>query len=250
MPKQYSHHLFKNYHKTHVAYLDTEDKLEWFREYAKNNYLFLLKDRNKSSTKILEIGCNKGYLIYVLSEYGYQNLYGIDLSDEDIIHAKEMNTNSHIECIDAFSYLKNKSNTFDVIILKAVLEHVPKEDIFPLLNLIHSSLNSGGMVVIDVPNMDWLFASHERYMDYTHETGFTRESIAQVLRNVFVDVSVNKSNPVFSYRGFLSKIIYFLRPIVFYVIHIILIIIGEGASDVWWSNRSIIATGIKEEEMQ
>ena len=249
MPKQYSHRLFKNYNKTHVAYLDTENKIDWFREYAKNNYLFFLKGREKSSSRILEIGCNKGYLLYVLSEFGYQNLSGIDLSDDDIIVAKKMNPNSHIECIDAFSYLQDISNTFDVIILKAVLEHVPKEDIFPLLNLIHNSLKSGGIVIIDVPNMDWLFASHERYMDYTHETGFTRESIAQILRNVFVDVSVYKGNAVLSYRGILSKMKYYLRPIILSIIHIILIIIGEGASDVWWSNRSIIATGIKEEDV-
>jgi hypothetical protein len=54
-----------------------------------------------------------------------------------------------------------------------------------------SLTRAGGIVVIDVPNMDWLFAFHERYMDFTHEVGFTKESLLQVMREVFDDVSID-----------------------------------------------------------
>ena len=54
----------------------------------------------------------------------------------------------------------------------------------------HAALRAGGAVLIDVPNMDWLFAGHERYMDFTHELGFTQESLSQLLGGVFSEVVV------------------------------------------------------------
>ena len=54
-----------------------------------------------------------------------------------------------------------------------------KDRVLPLLEKISSSLKPDGMAIIDVPNMDWILGQHERYMDFTHEVGFTRESLAQ-----------------------------------------------------------------------
>jgi hypothetical protein len=79
-------------------------------------------------------------------------------------------------------------------------------------------------------------------MDFTHETGFTKETLAQVMRNVFADVRVVRSTPVIE-RGWKSKIGARLRPALISFINIFLKIIGEGASDVWWHSRGIIGTG-------
>ena len=43
----------------------------------------------------------------------------------------------------------------------------------------------GGIAIIDVPNMDWFWNGHERYMDFTHEVGFTPESLEQICNKVF-----------------------------------------------------------------
>jgi SAM-dependent methyltransferase len=82
------------------------------------------------------------------------------------------------------------SDKFGVVISKAVLEHQNKDEVIPFLEKISGVLAPGGKVIIDVPNMDWLFAGHERYMDFTHEVGFTKESLGQVMRQVFKDVKV------------------------------------------------------------
>ena len=91
--------------------------------------------------------------------------------------------------------------------------------------------------------MDWLLAQHERYGFPHHEVGFTRESLAQVLRNLFTDIRIVKGrmvnidpNPTLK-----ARIAYQLRPFVIYIITKVLTMIGEGASDVWWDCRSIIA---------
>lgn len=39
------------------------------------------------------------------------------------------------------------------------------------------------MVLLRTPNMGSLFGLRSRYIDFTHETGFTEESILQVMRD-------------------------------------------------------------------
>ncbi len=45
--------------------------------------------------------------------------------------------------------------------------------------------------MIDVPNMDWIWASHVRYMDFTHECGFTEESLIEVLKPQFQNIQIS-----------------------------------------------------------
>ena len=67
------------------------------------------------------------------------------------------------------------------------MEHIEKNRILEFLELVNNSLIEGGIALIEVPNMDWIWASHERYMDFTHEVGFTKESLRQIMRNFFDD---------------------------------------------------------------
>lgn len=244
MESDYRSRLFSTYNATHIAHLDATDetKLEWFSKYAASNYLPLLDAFDKNSAKVLEVACNKGYLLKALSSHGFKNLYGVDLSPDDVERAEALVPEATITYADANAYLGQHAASFDIIILKAMLEHVPKAETLPLLERIKAALKAGGIVIIDVPNMDWLFASHERYMDFTHETGFTKETLAQVMRNVFDSVQIIKSTPVVE-RGVKMKMGALLRPALISLVGVLLKIIGEGAGDVWWHNRSIIGTG-------
>lgn len=244
MESDYRSRLFSTYNATHIAHLDAGDetKLEWFSKYTASNYLPLLDNFDKNSATVLEVACNKGYLLKALSVHGFRNLHGVDLSPDDVARAEALVPEATITYADANTYLDQHAASFDIIILKAMLEHVPKEETLPLLERIKASLKAGGMVVIDVPNMDWLFASHERYMDFTHETGFTKETLAQVMRNVFDGVQIIKSTPVVE-RGLKTRLGALLRPALISLVGVLLKIIGEGAGDVWWHNRSIIGTG-------
>lgn len=244
MESDYRSRLFSTYNATHISHLDADDqaKLEWFSKYAAGNYLPLLNGFDKNSIEVLEVACNKGYLLKALSAHGFRNLSGVDLSPDDVAHAATLVPEATITYAHADAYLDEHARRFDIIILKAMLEHVRKDETLPLLEKIRAALKTGGMVIIDVPNMDWLFASHERYMDFTHEAGFTRESLAQVMRNVFDSVHVVHSTPVVE-RGLKTKLGALLRPALISLASVLLRIISEGASDVWWHSRSIIATG-------
>ena len=82
MESDYRSRLFSTYQATHVSHLDADDqaKLEWFSKYAASNYLPLLDGLDKNSVEVLEVACNKGYLLKALSSHGFRNLYGVDLS--------------------------------------------------------------------------------------------------------------------------------------------------------------------------
>ena len=88
----YRSKLFSSYNATHVSHLDVDDesKLAFFREYTRVNYLQHLKDLDGNSAEILEIACNKGYLLAALHSLEFKKLFGVDLSPLDVVKAKQI----------------------------------------------------------------------------------------------------------------------------------------------------------------
>lgn len=178
--------LFENYSSNHIEFLEEAEytQIEWFNMYFKK-YYFPICQLMEKKLPILEIGCNRGYLLNCLNKYGFSNLTGIDLSPDDLVSAKKIVGSANIICEDASTHLNKNKSKYGLIIIKAVLEHIEKDKISSLMHDMHNSLLPGGILIIDVPNMDWMFASHERYMDFTHEVGFTKESLGQLMRYEF-----------------------------------------------------------------
>jgi 2-polyprenyl-3-methyl-5-hydroxy-6-metoxy-1,4-benzoquinol methylase len=245
MAEDYRERLFSTYNETHVVHVDASDqvKLAWFRQYAHRHYLPHLSQIDRAGAHVLDIGCNKGYLLAVMAEAGFQHLYGVDLSPLDLQIAKRIAPRAELLCGDAHDYLAGRPDQFDLVIIKAVIEHLPKQETLPMLEAIQRGLKPGGIVLVDVPNMDWLFATHERYMDFTHEAGFTPESLRQVLCNVFAQVQVIPldstglgRSALFAIRNqvsrfVLGKLLAWADP--------------EGGSLPIWS-RSLLGIGVKE----
>lgn len=194
MPSDYHERLFAAY-PAHLAGLDPDEatKLAWFRTYADANYLPHLGHLDRETAETLEVGCSGGYLLATLTRSGFRRLHGIDRSPADVEAARRRAPGAALACADALPFLAAHAAAFDCILLKAVLEHVPKDGVLPLLDAIRQALRPGGTVVVDVPNMAWLFASHERYMDFTHCVGFTRESLRQVMGTAFTALEVRPS---------------------------------------------------------
>lgn len=211
--------FFKEYHDTRSVLLDKsdKDKLQWFQFYIESIYGEYLKDVSKDA-KILDLGCNKGYLLKTLFDRGYSNLTGVDLSRGDIAIAKTIIPEAILIEDDIYTFLKTTKNKYDLICLKAVVEHVEKERVIELLQLISSCLTSKGFVLIDVYNADWLFCGHERYMDFTHETGFTKESLSQVMNLAFNEVKVESRSSPLRLSGRHKVQYYFFRKIISYIL--------------------------------
>jgi len=146
--------------------------LDWYGPYLKN------KD-----ARILDFGCGMGHFLYFLKKMSYSNFIGIDISPQQVDFVRKYITNNVI-LADGFDFLKEslrKGDYFDIIVLNDVIEHIPKVKIPELLKLMFNVLKPGGKVFIKTDNMGNPFNLRTRYMDFTHEIGFTEHSLYEVL---------------------------------------------------------------------
>jgi 2-polyprenyl-3-methyl-5-hydroxy-6-metoxy-1,4-benzoquinol methylase len=146
----------------------------WYNE----KYLPLLKNR-KQDVPILDLGCGQGFMLKYLRSVGFTNLTGIDISEEQVEIAQEHGFNAlHT---DAFTFLKEHINQYEVIVAIDIIEHFNKEELLELLTLIHQSLKPGGLFIIQTPNGDGLLPNYVIYGDLTHFTILSPLSLKTIL---------------------------------------------------------------------
>lgn len=161
--------------------VNEEAVLTWSKGYFRAHYSSLLP--SDKSAKILEVGCGYGKYIQALSEMGYEDCYGIDLSSEQISHAKSVLGLSNVEQADALDWLNGKDAIFDCILGLDILEHFPTGDLLRLGEKMYKALKPSGTVIFQVPNgMSPL--NPIIYGDLTHVRAFTPQSMQQFLLHV------------------------------------------------------------------
>lgn len=144
---------------------------------------FLLKKWGniKKDALIVDLGCGYGRYLFYLKKQGFSNLFGIDYSAQQV----EVAHNNGLEFVekgDIFEYLlKFKDNTIDVILLIDLIEHLEKQELFDLIEIVSLKLSSKGKIVIHCPNSEGIFWGKVRYGDLTHFGAFTQQSIKQLL---------------------------------------------------------------------
>ncbi|HAM37818.1 MAG: hypothetical protein A2474_04095 [Elusimicrobia bacterium RIFOXYC2_FULL_34_12] len=170
--------IYENYNAHALVYEDITVKgLKRWIGYYRAHYLKLLP-KNKNS-KILDVGCGYGRMLYFLNNEGYRNIYGIDTSQQQVETAIQNGLN-YVEHASAFKFLENKKEQYDTIIMIDVLEHIEKTEVLELLDKVYFSLKAGGSIILQLPNALTPFNVF-LYQDFTHETAYTRASISQLL---------------------------------------------------------------------
>lgn len=134
-------------------------------------------------SRILDLGCGSGDFLEYVKKNSYSNVVGVELSDE-YIYLSRLRGLTNVCKIDMFHFLSTTKQSFDCIFLSHVIEHLDRSHTERLMKLIYYRLNSGGCVIIITPNMSNSNAAYYRYMDYTHQIGYTETSLTQLL-NVF-----------------------------------------------------------------
>ena len=181
MVKKYN--LYERYTSTSslVSGVNEEAVLTWSKGYFRAHYSKLMpSDKN---ARILEVGCGYGRYIKTLSEMGYTNCYGIDLSAEQVSYAKRVLGLSNVDQADALDWLDGKEAMFDCILGLDILEHFQTDDLLRLGEKMCKALKPGGSVIFQVPNgMSPL--NPYIYGDLTHVRAFTPQSIQQFLIHV------------------------------------------------------------------
>ncbi len=165
----------------------------------------------EKSASILDVACGTGHFLYLLKRQGYTNYHGIDVSGTQINAARNRGI-LEVEEADLFDYLPKYTNRYDMIIAFNVIEHLTKNEVMAFLDMLYGSLKPGGKILIHTDNAATLFASAWRYIDFTHEVGFTPSSLTHVFKVCrFTDVMVFGDEPVaYDFKSFGRKMLWML----------------------------------------
>lgn len=173
-----SKEIFEKYHETFY-----KDLHEW-RDYDLTSagygewYYDCLPSDKKS--RILDIGCGDGKFLFFLKQKGYTNIEGLELSPQQAEEAKKyVKIPVHV-VDDTFAFLHKHPDTYKMITMNDILEHVPKEETVSFLRAVFEALQPGGNAVINVPQVSGFTSLFCRYNDFTHETLFTEMSLKQI----------------------------------------------------------------------
>lgn len=116
--------------------------------------LELLKKHMPKQSVVVEVGCGKGDFIDMVLTDGYFKIKGFDAAYEGDNSAIEKRYLTRSDRINA-----------DLVILRHVLEHIPKP--FDFLSML-KTVFGGAMIYIEVPNYDWII-ENKAYFDVTYE---------------------------------------------------------------------------------
>lgn len=176
--------LYNKYFSIHLSQGSTEgtpEAYDYYRRWWRQGYIrrWLPEDRR---ARILEIGSGPGYHLHALNRLGYTDLRGIDLSPEMIEMARTNVPAVDFSLADAFSVLPQQPGRYDLIIMFHVIEHFTRDEAIELCRLAFDSLTSGGTMLVRTPNAANPLSLRGRYLDLTHETCYTENSLVDLFR--------------------------------------------------------------------
>lgn len=195
------------------------------------------------SAAILDLGCGAGYFLKMMSDRGYTNLTGVDLSLGQINMAKKACPQAKIVLGDCQSVLREATSSYDLITGFDFIEHLGKSELLELLHSVYKSLRPGGRVIFQVPNPDSPFGMTVLYGDFTHELTLSPQGLHSLLGFAgLTDYEPRECGPY--PHGFYSSIRYLLwKALRFCISSWNLIETGDRGSLIY--TRVFVAAAIK-----
>jgi ubiquinone/menaquinone biosynthesis C-methylase UbiE len=170
----------KNYEsKYHLL----EENYWWFKSRRQIIYQLIQELNIKKDAKILEIGCSGGALIRFLNKKGFNETYGIDISEDAIKICKKRKI-QNVNTMDARN-IKFTNNKFDLIIASDIIEHI-KEDKSALLEW-NRILNVNGKMIIFAPAFNYLWSNHDTIN--RHYRRYNKKSFLKILNETNFQVN-------------------------------------------------------------
>jgi 2-polyprenyl-3-methyl-5-hydroxy-6-metoxy-1,4-benzoquinol methylase len=152
------------------------------REVQKRRLYFAAK-YIKSGDFVLDIGCGDGFLTDALST-SCEKVVGMDTSVTGISLAKSRVDNAKVElAIGSARGLPFKSETFDVVTLFEVIEHISAEQVRRVIQEISRVLKQKGKIVVTTPNLHNLENRifRKRMTSEKHEKEYGRAELLNLL---------------------------------------------------------------------
>ena len=139
-----------------------------------------LKYMTDKDFTILEAGCGSGRVVKYLSDLGYKNVCGIEITDEIVRVQKNRYPELKI-CQGDILKMQYEESFFDVVVSYGVVEHFPGGLEAPL-QAIFRVLKPGGVAIITVPSLNTLrqikhFFSRFFYFCKIRENNYIRKRL-------------------------------------------------------------------------
>jgi 2-polyprenyl-3-methyl-5-hydroxy-6-metoxy-1,4-benzoquinol methylase len=188
--------LYNKYISTFKQFIGNESTANIKSDYKYYRKIFypILKEFRKSAS-IIEVGCGSGYILQFLNQEGFQSLYGIDISEEQIEKAKAKGLQTDVK--DVFEFFDTNDKKYDIVFALDFVEHFYKQELIKLFTGIRGIMNENGILIIRTPNGQGLFPGRIVYGDLTHLTIFNPDSLTQILRLTgFSKINFYETGPV------------------------------------------------------
>ena len=177
-----------------IAYDDfyTNNDVAWRMlgaKYKAQNIVDVCK--NIAPKKVLEVGAGDGSILHYLNEWNFaQELYALEIAQSgvDKIKERKLSNLKEVQTFDGYK-IPYADNSFDLIILAHVLEHVEHERI-----LIRELKRVAKYIVIEVPK-DYRFGVDKRmkhFLDYGHINMYTPTSLRFLLKSEGLELVADK----------------------------------------------------------
>ena len=132
------------------------------------------------NSRWLDLGCGQGHLMDLAHRsLGYREVSGVDLSPEMVAQARqrgyEVAETDVLSALDGFP-----ANSAGVISCFDIIEHMPKDEGFRLMQLTFAALKPGGIMLLKLPNAYGPMGFGITANDLTHEAAYTESTLLQM----------------------------------------------------------------------
>jgi len=167
---------------------------------------FIAERELQPDSVILDIGCYTGTLISRLAESGFQDVHGIDVDHRAVERGRTLypQLGSRISEYSGVT-LPFASESFDVVTMFDVLEHIPEVEKF-LSGEVRRVLKKGGSLLFQTPNkytnIPWEILIHRSFSKYKsyHVSLQSYWSLGEMVEAAgFDEITISKRNILNSY---------------------------------------------------
>lgn len=189
-------HFYERYTRAQSRFTSHEQTLDRVRaEHAMLQGVvapYLPQDR---TSRIVDLGCGYGAFLLMLSELGYSNLRGVDISPEQVKLAHELGANM-VE-LGTLDDVLDAEHNVSLMTMFDVIEHLTRGEAINVLKKAHNSLVEGGLIIMRTPNIDAHLGSVLSFGDLTHEMHLNKYSALELFASLdFARVDVLPVEPI------------------------------------------------------
>jgi len=184
--KYYENEYYQSHSKPLLEFKKELNDQKWLDQQSEEHRM-LLEKFGKSNGNILDVGCGNGFFLHYMQKKGWNSL-GIEPNS----FARKNANSLKVKTKSNFSGLKKSS--FDVIMLRYTLEHIPNPS--SMLKKIKTYLVKNGLLIVMVPNDFNPLQLSAKKMGFKqwwvkipdHINYFNFKSLKQLLKKNYFDV--------------------------------------------------------------